>query len=74
MRMPVYPLKLTLGRLPRDFSISLVQVKEIVCGRSAETCVAHFRYAECLHKKGDVYADREQLDQAGPLIRELYIG
>ena len=30
-----------------------------------------FRYAECLHKKGDLDAAREQLDQAEALFRDM---
>ena len=33
--------------------------------------ITHFRYAECLHKKGDLNAAREQLDQAEALFREM---
>ena len=33
--------------------------------------VPHFRYAECLHKKGDLDAAREQLDQAEALFRDM---
>ena len=29
------------------------------------------RYAECLHKKGDLDAAREQLDQAEALFRDM---
>ena len=33
--------------------------------------VPNFRYAECLHKKGDLDAAREQLDQAEALFRDM---
>ena len=33
--------------------------------------LARFRYAECLHKKGDLDAAREQLDQADALFRDM---
>ncbi len=33
--------------------------------------VSHFRYAEILHKKGDLDAAREQLDQAEALFRDM---
>ncbi len=33
--------------------------------------VTHFRYAECLHKKGDLDAAREHLEQAEALFREM---
>ena len=36
-----------------------------------ELAVAHLRYAECLHKKGDLDAARGQLDQAEPLFRDM---
>ena len=33
--------------------------------------ITHFRYAECLHKKGDLNAAGEQLDQAATLFRDM---
>ena len=39
-------------------------------GRS-DVPVPHFRYAECLHKQGDLEAAREQLDQAEALFRDM---
>ncbi len=33
--------------------------------------ISHFRYAECMHKKGDLDAAREQLDQAEALFRDM---
>ncbi len=33
--------------------------------------VSHFRYAEILHKKGDLDVAREQLDQAEALFRDM---
>jgi hypothetical protein len=37
----------------------------------ADFSVSGFRYAECLHKKGDLDAAREQLDVAEALFRDL---
>ncbi len=33
--------------------------------------ITHVRYAECLHKKGDLDAAREQLDQAEAPFRDM---
>jgi len=33
--------------------------------------IVHFRYAECLHKKGDLDPARERLDQAENLFRDM---
>ncbi|MCH8844550.1 MAG: hypothetical protein IID61_16440 [SAR324 cluster bacterium] len=33
--------------------------------------INHFRYAECLHKKDDLDADREQPDQATALFGDM---
>ena len=40
-------------------------------GASPVRSLAHFRHAECLHKKGDLDAAREQLDQAEALFRDM---
>ena len=39
-----------------------------------DLAITHFRYAECLHKKGDLDAAREQLDQAKTLFRDMGMG
>ena len=36
-----------------------------------DLAIGHFRYAECLHKKGDLDAAREQLVQAEALFRDM---
>ena len=38
---------------------------------SPDLTLAHFRYAECLHKKGDLDSARDQLDQADALFRDM---
>ena len=40
-------------------------------GERPYAALTHFRYAECLHKKGDLDAAREQLDQAEALFRDM---
>ena len=40
-------------------------------GQPLERAIAFFRYAECLHKKGDLDAAREQLDRAEALFRKM---
>ena len=38
---------------------------------SPDLALTHFRYAECLHKIGDLDAAREQLHQAKALFRDM---
>ena len=40
-------------------------------GERPYLAVAHFRYAEILHKKGDLDAARDQLDRAADLFHEI---
>ncbi|MCH8845032.1 MAG: AAA family ATPase, partial [SAR324 cluster bacterium] len=40
-------------------------------GEGPNLALTHFRYAEILHKKGDLDAAREQLDQAATLFRDI---
>ncbi|MCZ6552284.1 MAG: hypothetical protein O7A67_00660, partial [SAR324 cluster bacterium] len=40
-------------------------------GAKPNVALTHFRYAECLHKKGDLDTAREQLDRAEALFRDM---
>ena len=40
-------------------------------GEGPDLALTHFRYAEILHKKGDLDAAREQLDQATALFADM---
>ena len=40
-------------------------------GQCPQAAITHFRYAECLHKKGDLDAAQEKLDQAEKLFGEM---
>ena len=42
-----------------------------VSGARLDLATTHIRFAECLHKKGDLDAAREQLDLAEALFRDM---
>ena len=54
-------------RTDSDATIEICQTN----GARPQLAINHFRYAECLHKKGDLNAARVQLAQADELFRDM---
>ena len=64
------------ARRSPDWSLALQALDESIQntqggGWRPELSITRFRYAECLHNKGDLDAAREQLDQAEALFRDM---
>jgi tetratricopeptide (TPR) repeat protein len=53
----------------RELETSLRLAREL--GHRPDEAITHFRYAECLHKKGDLPAALEQLAEAEKLFAEM---